>query len=435
MRRITRYCCTVCAGCLLLQAQQDPKALLTRARQRVLASLDRMPNYMCTQTIDRAQYEPDKFIHVSSCKQRMTWRTRGLKQVLATSDRLRLDVGMADNREIYSWVGENRFRNRTLSDLVGEGAISNGSFGAFLKMIFRSDVENFAYKRRFAQAGRMLAEFHFRVPVQKSHYSFSNRKERTMIAYEGTFLVDQNTGDLVWLAVNGQPPANSETCELTTTMDYKRVRLNGSDFLLPSKTDLNIVDLDGYEFDNHAVYSACHEFLGESTLTFGTLPEPKPEARVAAAAGLPPGIPFTVALAQDIDTAVAATGDPITARLTSTIRDQSSKILAPEGATIHGRILRLRRFYRRSAFFVLAVKLETLEAAGMARPFSATVSASDPDSSAGAGFTVGSWDLGPTTTPTDRGVAVFQFQLITENPVIRAGLPSKWVTVAPLDER
>ena len=100
---------------VLLQGQ-DPKLLIARARDRVLATVDRLPNYMCTQTIDRAQYAPIKIIQTSSCAERMGWRKRGLQQSLTTSDRLRLDVGVAANREIYSWVGENRFRNRSLSD-------------------------------------------------------------------------------------------------------------------------------------------------------------------------------------------------------------------------------------------------------------------------------------------------------------------------------
>jgi hypothetical protein len=47
-------------------------------------------------------------------------------------------------------------------------------------------------------------------------------------------------------------------------------------------------------------------------------------------------------------------------------------------------------------------------------------------------FSIGGWNLGPTTTLTDRGVAVFEFQNARVNPVIKAGLESKFsVTVVP----
>ena len=419
---------------VLLQGQ-DPKLLIARVRERVLATVDRLPNYMCTQTIDRAQYAPVKIIHTSSCVERMHWRKRGLKQSVTTSDRLRLDVGVAANREIYSWVGENRFRNRSLSDLVGEGTISNGSFASFLTMIFRADAGDFSYKGRVNEAGRTLVEFEFRVPFEKSHYSFSNRKERTRIAYHGTFLVDPKKVDLVRLVVTGQPSSESDACEITTTMDYGRVRLNSSDFLLPTETHLKIVDRSGDEFDNHTVYSSCHEFLGESTLTFEPPPEPAVQGRGTTsnslAVELPSGIPFAVALTQDIDSGVAATGDPITARLVTAIRDESSKVLVAEGAKITGRIIRMRRFYGQSALLVIAVKLETLDAGGAPRPFSAIVYASDIDSPERTGFSIGGWNLGPTITLTNSGVAVFEFPNTTENPVIRSGLESKWATIAP----
>jgi hypothetical protein len=273
------------------------------------------------------------------------------------------------------------------------------------------------------------------VPLEKSHYSFSNRKERTMIAYHGTLLVDAKKADLVRLIVTGQPSSESGSCEITTTMDYGRVRLNSSDFLLPTETHLKIVDRSGDEFDNQTVYASCHEFLGESTLTFEPPPEPAIQGQGTALNGLalelPPGIPFTVALTQDIDWAVAATGNPITARLATAIRDESSKVLVAEGATITGRIIRMRRFYGQSALLVIAVKLETLDAGGTPRPFSATVYPSDADSTERTGFSIGGWNLGPTTILTDSGIAVFEFQDTTANPVIRSGLESKWVTIAP----
>jgi len=218
-------------------------------------------------------------------------------------------------------------------------------------------------------------------------------------------------------------------------MEYARVRLNRSDFMLPTEAHLKIVDTNGDEFDNQTVYSSCHEFLGESTLTFERPPEPSVETRAVASNGaaieLPPGIPFTVALTQDVDSGVAATGDPITGRMTSAIRDESAKILVAESAAITGRILRIRRFYGQSALLVIAVKLETLDAGGTPRPFSAAVYPSDTDSTERTGVSIGGWNLGPTTTLTDRGVAVFEFQNTSVNPVIRAGLESKWVTIAP----
>ena len=52
-----------------LMAQPDPSELLLRVREKVLHTVDRLPRYMCTQTIDRAQYEPDLPVFVKDCEE------------------------------------------------------------------------------------------------------------------------------------------------------------------------------------------------------------------------------------------------------------------------------------------------------------------------------------------------------------------------------
>src|SRR6185312_9899923 len=115
-----------------LEAQQDPTDLLVRVRARIEESLNRLPNYMCTQTIGRYQYQsvvPDRSHACDESTDRPSTH-------LSSSDRLRLDVAVKSNGEMYGWVGEGRFEDRELVDIVTDGAISTGSFTAFLTEIF-----------------------------------------------------------------------------------------------------------------------------------------------------------------------------------------------------------------------------------------------------------------------------------------------------------
>ena len=125
---------------VLLRAQQDPTALLERLRTKIADSLDRMPRYMCTETIERSVFAPDAQNGGSACDERPGRRSTHI----ASSDRLRLDVAMGSAVEMYSWAGESRFSDRDLLDIVHEGAISTGSFGAFLAGIFRTEDASFA---------------------------------------------------------------------------------------------------------------------------------------------------------------------------------------------------------------------------------------------------------------------------------------------------
>ena len=153
----------VCGLAVSLQAQQDPGDLLLQVRNRVKDSIDRLPKYICTQTIDRLRYEPVNGKQASKCDDGPA--PKDLR--VTTSDRLRFDVGVTGAGEIYSWAGARRFDDRRLFDLVREGSISNGIFAAFLRAIFRTEDATFSYNGDTTEDGRALTEFGFRVPLEK----------------------------------------------------------------------------------------------------------------------------------------------------------------------------------------------------------------------------------------------------------------------------
>jgi len=220
-----------------VRAQPDPMDLLRRVEARVADSADRMPRYMCTETIDRATYERDVHDRSSGCDEGPSRR----RTHLTSTDRLRLDVGITAIAEIYAWVGESRFNDRDLLDMVHEGAISTGSFAAYLNAIFRTDDASFTYNGDTTQDGRTLSEFGYRVPYEKSHYRYGLLHHSSITGYDGTFLADTKTADLVRLVVRtSRLPSDTGACYASTTLDYARVRLRGADFLLPSASILRI---------------------------------------------------------------------------------------------------------------------------------------------------------------------------------------------------
>jgi hypothetical protein len=429
MRAKTLFVCGLVASA---RAQSTPGELLQQVSKKVLATVDRLPKYMCTQTIDRLQFEPAPGRPEPPCEPGPHKQTR-----LTTSDRLRLDVAVSASHEMYSWVGESRFDDRDLFDLVHGGALSTGSFSSFLTIVFRTDNTAFSYQGPVSEAGRQLEEFEFRVPKEMSHYIYDGAGNRVTTGYYGTILVDPKTIDLVRLEVHteGLPPETG-SCQSSSTLDYTRLRLNDTDFLLPERAQLYILTDNGVEMKNATVYSSCHEFLGESTLRFEPAPEPGPAgAAKVAAAELPAGIPFQVEFTRSIDPASAAAGDKIAARLTDPIRDANRQILVPRGAAVTARILQIRRYYGQTPILRLVLKLETVEVAGAPRPLAA-----EPDTRvtpiANRPGTLGSRTLQPRLYPVmadnqDRRAAVFQFANARGNLVVASSFESKWLTVAP----
>jgi hypothetical protein len=321
-------------------------------------------------------------------------------------------------------------------DIVNDGAISTGSFAAFLSTIFGSDEANFTDKGETTQDGRTFSEFGFRVPYEKSHYFFSvGGKDRVITGYDGTFLVDPKTVDLVRLDVRtNQLPAETRACFSSTTLDYSRVQLKGMDFLLPSASVMRNFLRDGSIAENRTAFSSCHEFLGESTLTFDPPPNLGRDTRhrPVSQALIPPKLQFRVALTQGIDTATAAAGDPIKAKLITPIRDHS-KVLVPIEAAVTARIVRIRQFYGGSPSVLLLFKLGAVDVGGVSTRLTATP------------FTVRRFqaskrrtlqrrvELSTLRTLEDRS-AVCEFRNVNLPYLISSGLESTWVTATPAAE-
>ena len=212
------------------------------------------------------------------------------------------------------------------------------------------------------------------------------------------------------------------------------MRLRNADFLLPAATELNMVQTNGDETVSKTEFSACHEFLGESTLKFDA-PEAKDSTQGRNAQtgpiNLPTGQTFGVALLDGIDTGTAAAGDPVRGRLTSAIHGKRPKVDLPVGTPVNGRILRLEHLYGKPDTVTLVIRLEAIDLEGIAVPFAARSDNAVLAAwrSSGSGLRSRGLLLGRLGDLTPRGEAVFHFQAAGEHYLIKSGLESRWVTV------
>lgn len=414
-----------------LRAQQEPTDLLLKVRARIVESQNRLPRYMCTQTIDRYRYQPDIPDHSLACDE----STERPSTHLSSSDRLRFDVSVKSTGEMYGWAGEGRFDDRELVDIVTDGAISTGSFTAFLAGIFSNQGVRFTYDGEMTQDGRLIPEFGFHVPYEKSQFFIGfGEHHHSVTGYDGTFLVNRQTADIVRLTIRtSQLPAETGACYSSTTLDYARIRLQGAEFLLPSLSVLRIFSRDGSVAENHILYSNCHEFRGESTVTFdppANLPggEQRPGPAVQAFV-IPPKLRFRVALTQGIDTATAAAGDSIKAKLMTPIRDRG-KVLVPIGAAITGRIVRIRQFYASSPSVSLVFRLETVDVGGVSMQLTATPGTVSSFGQSKPGTLQRRVELGALRSLEERSAAL-EFRNVRLPYLISSGVESSWITATP----
>jgi hypothetical protein len=408
-------------------------------RDKVMAHARRIPNYTCVQTIARDWYDYAAGVPPRSCDALLGRRKRagaGTLIQLATTDRLRLDVALADSREIYSWPGAAKFDDRELDEFVPPGAVGTGTFAATLFDIFAIRDPRFIYEGQHFLDGRNVMEYSFAVTEPQSHYKARAGDQWLITGYTGTLLVDPATADIVSLNVRTEElPAATQACEVDRTLNYSAVRLGGVDYMLPTLTRERFIAQNGGEAENTVTFTACREFRGESSLTFGETPVPAQAKQPAAAEPLlelPPGLPVNVELTSTTRADKAAAGDRIEGRLAGPIRDaQKKRILVPEGSTLEGRLMRVETRYGHPNHMIVLLRWETIAVNGVRSAFSiapgwlaARQDIADPIGAAKPRI----WAY-PVLKPSESHYGVFFFS--GENVVMQSGLRTQWFTAQP----
>jgi hypothetical protein len=352
-------------------AEPEAQELLQKARAKVLENVSRVPRYTCVQTVERAQYRPRYATKPVNCRAMIAARKQLVSPgYLIRRDRLRLDVAVVDGAETFSWAGARRFETSHIDELVASGAAGSGEFVSFLMSVFGGDADAVSY------LGQAL--FAFNVPLERSHYRYHTAGPDRTTGYHGSFQVDPVTAELKRLTIATDPfPDGEEACQVEDTMDYHRVKIGSGDFLLPEVATMDVLYNSGSESVNETSYSDCREYAGESTIRFddnvaGTPAQtsaPKPaEPGVIAPHQLPPGLSFRIGLTSLIHSETAAAGDAVTGVVLHEVKDRKLGVVARENDIVHGRILQLEQHMYPFAGWVLAIRFDTLEHAGVEQP-------------------------------------------------------------------
>jgi hypothetical protein len=409
------------AGCGAQQVT-DPMQVLGQMRQRLAENVKRLPNFLCTEMVDRSTFNAES--KGASCSE------LGEAKRLHSTDRLRLDVGIANNHEIYSWVGEGRFGDQSLGDLVKTGTTATGSFSSFLSAIFATDAATFAYKGEADWNGRKALNYTFQVPLARSGYTLSSLMVSRRVAYSGTFSIDAQTLDLRQLEIRADDiPPELKMCSTSTVLIYKKVNLNRQDFLLPSEGTTQVISTNGSQSINRTVFSGCHQFLGESKLVFDDQPADGTAAQKAKAINLelPAGKSLFTELAENIDPNSAAAGEAIKGRLTNPLEIPALHLTIPKGTLLNGRLCELFVQYDPLKAIELGLKWETMAFQGNLYPLHLALDAALPDTAKVRDVQARAHPSGVFADPSDENTGYFLFLAIKKRYQIPAGFESIWI--------
>src|SRR5690348_13792084 len=110
MRATLATCFLLVVACLAAFTADSPAALFNRVRSKVRADVARAPRYTCVENVTRKQYRPQYGNRPAACPALIAARDNlSSPGILVWRDRLRLDVAVGEDSEIFSWAGARRF--------------------------------------------------------------------------------------------------------------------------------------------------------------------------------------------------------------------------------------------------------------------------------------------------------------------------------------
>ncbi len=304
-----------------LFAQSLPQEVLLLARIKLHMNdvLTRLPNYTCLETIERSTR--------SSAKKRYD-----------LVDALQIEVAMVEGKELFSWPGEREFKERDLREIAPTGAIANGSFALHARTIFLSSRPIIKYRGDEPLNGRDTARFEFEISRASSGYHIRIGPIEGVAGQKGTFWVDRESLDLLRLDVEAVDiPDYLPLSSSTESLLYERAKIGESDFLLPKHSELVMIDDKGNASRNVINFSRCKQYSGESTVTFGDVPETAAAPEVKAPIDLPEGLSLELELLTTVRFGRSAVGAPVEARVRKDVK-RKGEVIVPKGAMLSGNV-------------------------------------------------------------------------------------------------
>jgi hypothetical protein len=215
----------------LFEAQPQPSAAelaatINHARDLALEYSGSLPNFVCTESVERFVYR----------RRDDRWVRR---------DSFTLAVRYVDKRESYGMIAVNgRATTRSLEGT--EGVQSTGEFGSAVYNIFRVGANpRFQWQRWSRIGGRLTQVLSFRIDAERSRMSFRYHagllSSLVHPAVKGFVFIDNETSQI--LRVVSEPealPSEQDIVRAPSRLDYQLVKVGERQFLLPSRAEIQL---------------------------------------------------------------------------------------------------------------------------------------------------------------------------------------------------
>ena len=231
-----------------------PDAALEAARAAALHYSQTLPDFLCTEHIRR--YDD--------------WNGQEFRV-----DTLTLQVGYYKQQETYRLLArDNHATGQRIESL--NGSFSRGEFGSALRFIFDPESDAVFEPRPAARIRRRpVAVYAYAVAYSRSHYKLASGVAETTTAYHGLVYIDSASHRTLRLTMETDPPESFPIREVATTIDYDFRAIGGSQYLLPVRAEVRILErvtvrsLPRFlRYRNLVEFRDYRKFSTESRLTF-----------------------------------------------------------------------------------------------------------------------------------------------------------------------
>jgi len=289
--------------------------LLQQIKQRAIADLGSVPNYVCVDSIERSLWIPDE---------------RQFRRL----DRLHLEIAHIEGADRFSWLGNFAFQSKAPTAMVGYGASFRGDFADNRALVFKNDWTKISYAGQVTIEGRPALRYEY--DVHRAALAVRNADKSGFAAARGAFWIDPETLDVLQIDIEAYDiPAGLAIGAMADRTMYWPVLVGGQRVLLARRSEFLLTESDGTVKKNASVFSNCREYTAESTVTFGSSAGPQVSPPTTEDTRVPPGLQLQLVLDTPLDANKAAVGDPIRAQILESVDS------IHRGTHVYGRVSRI----------------------------------------------------------------------------------------------
>ena len=245
---------------LAQQLEPEQASLLEQARETALQYSDSLPNFLCTETVRRAQ-DP-------------LGMRRGTSR-----DSLTVKLSYFEHKENYKLLEIDGAPTSLQYESVA-GAVSTGEFGTRLYMLFHPASQgDFRWKGWTTLRKRRAARFSYRIALEHSNYVIRHGtpqegSKEIVVPYHGEVYVDEETHMALRVTLQAEIPHGFPINGIDSTVDYEFAALGGNRYLLPSHAYVKSTK-GTLVAENYVEFREYRKFQADATIRFDPPPEQK----------------------------------------------------------------------------------------------------------------------------------------------------------------